>query len=308
MWLSISRPTAYSPSAVSPRVVHCRCPDPPAALTGGAPLTDCGTPGSGAGGPTTSPCWACGHGPVLKGRPVCETCSVAMKVPLSPPSSAAPASALSVQCATNIVRTPILRSRAIPLSMSARVQFGCPWVSLQPNGFDDSRPISTASLPRSIARRAAPGALPGLVPPPAAARSVHGPDPAAAPPAALGIDVGLQRLQLPDLGLHGLRLVARVRLARLDVADRLVLHRLRDHQPLAGHPGTLEPAPVDLLVRVGVERRPAREARPAVRVVRPGGRAVAQQVAGDVEAAVRAVDVGVVAERLAHAEAVEVLA
>ena len=47
--------------------------------------------------------------------------------------------------------------RAMPPSMAARSQFGCPLRSLQPNGSEDSTPMITASLPRSITRRAAAG-------------------------------------------------------------------------------------------------------------------------------------------------------
>src|SRR6266511_6263669 len=53
---------------------------------------------------------------------------------------------------------------------------------------------------------------------------------------------------------------------------------------------------------------PARERRPSVRVVRACRRACAEQVARDVEAAVRAVLVGIVSQGLRDAEPVEVLA
>ena len=77
-----------------------------------------------------------------------------MNVPLPPPSKAAPPKALSVQCIGKTERTPRARALRIPRSMSALVHCGTPIRSLQPNRFDDSIPIRTASLPRSIARRA----------------------------------------------------------------------------------------------------------------------------------------------------------
>src|SRR3954452_5369244 len=154
-----------------------------------------------------------------------------MKLPLAPPSSAAPASALSTQCAMKIVRTPICFSRAMPRSMSARSQFGCPCDSLQPNGLDVSIPIITASRPRLIALAAARGPYQSRNPPPAPPGPPTGPPPPAPAPAALRVDVVLQRLQLPHLGLDALGLVARVGLARLDLAERLVLDRLRDDEP-----------------------------------------------------------------------------
>ena len=94
----------------------------------------------------------------------------------------------------------------------------------------------------------------------------------------------------------------------LDLADRLVLDRLRDDQTLARHPVPLQPDVVGLLVGDRVVDRPAGEGRPSVRVVSSEGQARAQEVAGDVEAPVGAVHVRVVTEGLGDAVGVEGLA
>src|SRR3954454_5680006 len=236
-----------------------------------------------------------------------------MNVPLSPPSIAAPPSALSTQWATNIVRTPSAYIRAMPRSMSSRSHCGCPLSRRQPNGSEDSTPMSTASLPARIALRAAVGVVtsrnqPRPRPPLRGGGGGAAPHPAAPAPAALRVDVVLERAQALDLELDRVGLVAGVRAQRLDLAQRRILDRLRDDQTLARQPGALEPAVVDLLVGVGVEGGPARERRPAVDVVRARGAARAQEVAGDVEAAVGAVGLLVAPQRLGDPEGVEVRA
>ena len=134
------------------------------------------------------------------------------------------------------------------------------------------------------------------------------PEPAAARAPALGVDVVLQVLQLLDLELDRVGLVAGVRAHGLDPADGRVLDGLRDHQPQTGVVGALEPRVIDLLVGVGVVRRPPGERGPSVGVVRAEGKPGAKQVPGHVVAAVGAVIVLVVPERLGDPEAVERLA
>jgi hypothetical protein len=107
-------------------------------------------------------------------------------------------------------------------------------------------------------------------------RAVDEAEPAAPGPAALRVDERLQPAQRRDLLPNRGRLAARVRPHRLDAADRLVLDRLRDDQPLAGQPCALQPDVVRLLVGHGVVRRPAGERGPAVGVVGPEGQTVAQ--------------------------------
>ena len=104
-------------------------------------------------------------------------------------------------------------------------------------------------------------------------------EPAPPAPAVLRIDVVLKPAQPVDLELDRLGLVARMRTARLDVAQRCVLDRLRDDHAQPGEPRALEPAVVGLLMRVGVVDGPACERGPPVRVVRAGRTARAQQVA-----------------------------
>ena len=54
------------------------------------------------------PCPTSGHGLVSNGKPVCSTCIAAMNVPSAPGSSAAPANALSTQCA---MKNPLMPRR-----------------------------------------------------------------------------------------------------------------------------------------------------------------------------------------------------
>src|SRR5207248_9854773 len=152
------------------------------------------------------------------------------------------------------------------------------------------------------------GELPALDRPPGLRRAVHEAEPTPPRAAALRVDVALERPQPGDLELDGRGLVAGVRPAGLDLAERLVLDRLRHDEPLARLPRPLQPDPVGLLVGVGVVYRPAGECRPAVRVVGARGVAAAEEIARDVEAAVRAVRLVVVPECLGGPEAVEVLA
>ena len=70
-----------------------------------------------------------------------------MNEPRAPPSSAAPANALSTQWAMNMPRTPSCLYCLIPRSTSALVQFGLSMNSLQLKRSDDSIPMITASLP-----------------------------------------------------------------------------------------------------------------------------------------------------------------
>ena len=150
--------------------------------------------------------------------------------------------------------------------------------------------------------------LPPLDHLPCLARVVDQPEPALAAAAGLRVDVALQPPKGLDLLADSGRLVAGMGLDGLDLADRLVLDRLRDDQTLARHPVPLQPDVVGLLVGDGVVDRPAGEGRPAVRVVGPEGEARAQEVAGDVEAPVGAVHVRVVTEGLGDAVGVEGLA
>ena len=143
---------------------------------------------------------------------------------------------------------------------------------------------------------------------PRLARVLDDPQPAAPRPAALRVDVALEPPQPLDLRRDHLRLVTGVRLSRLDLAYRLVLDRLGNDQPLPRLPHPLQPPVIDLLVRVRVVHRPAGEGRPAVCVMGAERQPVAQQVAGDVLAAVGAVEVRVVPERLGDPEAVEAAA
>ena len=143
---------------------------------------------------------------------------------------------------------------------------------------------------------------------PRLARVLDDPQPAAPRPAALRVDVALEPPQPLDLRRDHLRLVTGVRLSRLDLAYRLVLDRLGNDQPLPRLPHPLQPPVIDLLVRVRAVDRPAGEGRPAVGVVGTERQPVAQQVAGDVLAAVGAVEIRVVPERLGDPEAVEAAA
>src|SRR5215207_733722 len=139
-------------------------------------------------------------------------------------------------------------------------------------------------------------------------RVVDQAEPALALAAGLRVDVALQATERLDLLPHRLGLVTRMDLAGLDLADRLVLDRLGDDEALAGHPGTLQPDVIGLLVGDRVVDRPARKGGPAVGVVRAEGKARAEQVAGDVVTPVRSVDASVVTERLADAVRIERLA
>ncbi len=140
------------------------------------------------------------------------------------------------------------------------------------------------------------------------ARARDEPEPAAARAARLGVDVGLELAHLGDRELHRLGLVAGVRALRLQLAERLVLDGLGDQHAQARLPHPLDPDVVGLLVGVGVVHRPAGEGRPAVGVVGADRLAGAEQVAGDVEAAVGPVVVLVVAERLREPVGMERLA
>ena len=211
-----------------------------------------------------------------------------MKMPLAPPSRQPP----RTRCPPSGPRTPCApqrRKRRMPRSTTSRVHDAA-LGSLRSNRFEDSTPISTASFPRLIARRAC--------------RAVDQAEPAAARPAALRVHVVAQGLQPADLE-PVVSVSSRVRPDRLDPAQ-LVLNGLRHHEPLARQPCPLEPGVVGLLVRVGAVHGPAGERRPAGC---RGCRCVpAQQVAGDVERSVGAVDVLIVPERLRDAEPVERLA
>ena len=150
--------------------------------------------------------------------------------------------------------------------------------------------------------------LAALDDPPRLARVVDKPQPAAAAPTGLGVDVVLQRAQLGDLELDRSRSRRRMRLGRLDLAQWLVLDRLGDDEPPARRRRPAGATVIDLLVGDRVVGRPTLEGRPAVGVVRAGRAARAQQVAGDVQAAVRPMHLGVLPERLGDPEAVEALA
>ena len=116
-------------------------------------------------------------------------------------------------------------------------------------------------------------------------------------------------MQLGQLELDRGRLVARVRAARFDLAQRLVLDELCGGQPQAPQPSALQPAVVDLLMGVGVVLWPADERRPPMVVVRADRLARPQQVPGEVIDLVRTLDRDIVRdpERRRDTERVVVL-
>ena len=144
-------------------------------------------------------------------------------------------------------------------------------------------PITTASLPALIWRRASNG-------------SVTIRQPALARPAVLGVDVVLQLAQPPRLQAHAVHLVAGVALVRIERAEHLVVDEQVHHQPQPGAIGALEPAVVGLLVGQRGVVRPVLERRPAARVVRADRVAVREHVLADRAGAVGLV-VGAVDER-----------
>ena len=221
--------------------------------------------------------------------PVASSLNTLMKTPLVPPSSAVPAKPLLTQWAMKRLLTPSRFSRSIPRSTSLLVHRRSLAAAEHARGLDADHDRQIPLLDRATRL----------------ARTADDPEPALAAAAALRVDVALERSQTPDLQRDRTHLVARVRSDGLDSAERLVLDRLRDDQPLTRQPHPLQPPVVDLLMCVGVVDRPAVEGRPAVEVVGAERQPRPQQVAGDVVAAVGAVVALVVAERPRDAEAVE---
>ena len=140
-----------------------------------------------------------------------------MNVPLTPPSSAAPAKPLSTQWAMKRLRD------AEPLQpVEAAIDVG-PGAVGRLRAAERVRGLD-ADHDRELAL---------LDDPPGRGRALDDPEPAFAGAAALRVDVALQGAQPADLERDRVHLVAGVRSLRLDPADRLVLDRLRDDDPLA---------------------------------------------------------------------------
>ena len=129
-----------------------------------------------------------------------------------------------------------------------------PSLSVQPNGTEVSMPITTASLPELITRRACSGVR-------------DDPVPAAAGAAVLRVDVVLEQVHVLGLQPDRVHVVAGVALERVELAELVVLDEQVDQDPLAGPPGALHPLVVGALVGQRVRRRPVLERRPADRVV-----------------------------------------
>ncbi len=117
-------------------------------------------------------------------------------------------------------------------------------------------PSTTASLPRDH--------LPGLE------RVGDDPEEPLAGPAALRVDVVLELVDVARLEPDAVHLVARVALERVQLAQHPVLHEEVHVGAQPSPPRALEPAVVGLLVRDLVVLGPARERRPAARVVAAG--------------------------------------
>ena len=102
-------------------------------------------------------------------------------------------------------------------------------------------------------------------------------EPPLAGSARLGVDVVLQRVQVPALDLHRVHVVAGVAGRGHQRAQRLVVDQIGDHETQAGLPGPFDAGVVVALLGQRRRARPVHERRPAVHVGRPCRSAVVDE-------------------------------
>ncbi len=160
--------TAYSPSAVRPRRLHCAAwrEAPPycgsSTPSGRAPRTRASAPSSVSAAspkPIGLSCSGPGHGSVLQKVPVDRNWPALTAIPWVPESNRTPHRALSNLWHRNMLRTPRRCSSSRPRSMSSMVQRALSSTCLQPNGSEVSTPRTTASLPCRMTSRAWSGSV-----------------------------------------------------------------------------------------------------------------------------------------------------
>ena len=98
------------------------------------------------------------------------------------------------------------------------------------------------------------------------------------------------------LQAHRGHLIAAIALERCDIAKPLIRREVIDDEPQSGHPRTLQPNVVGLLVRQGVVHRPLAERGPAIAGMRTRGLAFALKVADEVGRSVDTVVLGYATE------------
>ncbi len=144
--------SAYSPSSVSPLVLHCASPAYEGTVT---PAGNCCWIEAGVGAsPIGLSCCGPAHFSVCQKVPVDRNCPALIAVPSAPSSKRTPHSALSNLWHRNMLRTPSPYSSSRPRSMSARLHWATSRTCLQPKGSEVSTPSTTASLPWRTTSRA----------------------------------------------------------------------------------------------------------------------------------------------------------
>ena len=227
-----------------------------------------------------------------RNEPVLRKLALLVSGPIVPASPATPVKALSNLLVSSIWLTPSFFISASSASICSSVQVGRPSWTLQPSGTEVSMPMTTASLPCVDDLAGLERVGDDAVPPAAGA-------------AVLRVDVVLHRPHVLGLQAHGVAVVARVLLERVDRAEDVVLGEQAGVDAQPGAPRALEPLVVDLLVRQRVRVGPVGERRPAHRVVAAAGGLAGQDVLERGAATVGELVVGAVDERGGGAVPVE---